>query len=373
MEKRELYLTNEITFPQESYLNENTKIVNPFEIIQKYNNEKPLVINDNPKDFADFLKYLSLTHIWYHHYTTLESLEKILNSHTFIMTKGASRKLNDWHEIDEKGEKDTWNRTYISCFNYSGEELINYCDEELINYSDNKNTLMREENMAMWGLYGKPKSDAIRISFPRETFFKLINKASVKVKTDDTNNINEDIIDEIYPTDVFYAKGNDKYSALDFQTHIDKRIEFCLDRIINKEEDNRLFEFLKNNKLTGCVKNYSWHYEDEVRIIARIKKVEENDNCNKKKDVKNEVKKVLEKDSIFLNIPDDLLKTFTITTGPNFTKDKELAELLMKHKIPPSLPSVLCGKVNYNDLYGDIGEAIVDASDKIARAIKIKK
>lgn len=363
MKKIHYYLDEENVFSTDEDLTYKSKIekINPFAKIQQYKYEESININGEPEKLADFLKYLSLTHTWYHHYTTLESLEKILKNHTFIMTKGASRKLNDLHEIDEKGVRETWERTYITCFGYTGEESINYT-------SNTKGNFRGEENMAMWGLYGKPKSEAIRISFPRETFFKLVNKASVKVKTDDTNNINEDIIDEIYPTDVFYAKGSNKDSALEFQTHIDKRIEFGFYKINNDKEDNRLFEFLKNNKLTGCVKNYSWHYEDEVRIIARIKKVEENDN-----NVKNDVKKVLKKNSIFLNIPDDLLKSFTITTGPNFTKDKELAELLMKHKITTSLPSVLCGKVNYNDLYGDIGEAIVDASDKIASAIKIKK
>ena len=366
MKKIQYCLEDENTFftDEDSVSNSKIEKINPFAKIQKYNNEEPLCINREPEKLANFLKYLSLTHSWYHHYTTLESLEKILNSHTFKMTRGASRKLNDLHEIDEKGEKDTWKRTYISCFNYSGEEVINY-------RSEIKNTIMREENMAMWGLYGKPKSDAIRISFPRETFFKLLNKASVKVKTDDKNNVNEDIIDEIYPTDVFYAKGSDKDSALEFQTHIDKRINFGFVPLNNDKEDNWLFEFLKNNPLTGCVKNYSWHYEDEVRIIARIKKVDKNDYYNEKKEVNKEVKKVLKEDSIFLNIPHDLLKSFIITTGPSFIRDKELNELLRKHKISPSLPSVLCGKVNYNDFYSDIGEAIVDVSEKIAKAIKI--
>ena len=348
MEKRQLYFTNEIILPPEFDSNENIEIINPFNKIEPYKDENPLIINDNPQKLADFLKYLSLTHICYHHYTTLEVLEKILNTKTFKMTKGASKKLNDLHEIDNKGDNRRWARTYITCFGYSGEESINYTSNEGANFTG-------EENMAMWGMYGKPKTDAVRISFPRQTFFELVNKASVKVKPDDTNNINVGFIEKIHPTDVFYAKGSEIDSALEFQTHIDKKIEFELNdnecNSENSKQDNRLFKFLKNFEFTGCVKNYAWHYENEVRIIATINK-----NCHE----------ILQNDAIFLKFPEELLKTFVITTGPNFTKNKELAKILKDYKIIPQ-PSVLSGNLNFKDDYGDIGETVVDLVGKIKK------
>ena len=105
MEKRQLYFTNEIILPPEFDSNENIEIINPFNKIEPYKDENPLIINNNPQKLADFLKYLSLTHIWYHHYTTLEVLKAIFENKTFKMTKGVSRKLNDLHEAIYKGDE----------------------------------------------------------------------------------------------------------------------------------------------------------------------------------------------------------------------------------------------------------------------------
>ena len=156
-----------------------------------------------------------------------------------------------------------------------------------------------------------------------------------------------------------------KIDKLEKQTHYDteiknnRRIDFILPKN-EKNENIKLFNHLKEKEYTGFVKNYAWNYEDEVRIIA-------NNFSN------NEILKNVE--SIYLNFSERLIGSFKITTGPYFTKFKELNNLLKRYndyKLK-SNTSILFGNVNFNDLYGDIGEAIVDASSKIARAIKNRK
>ena len=290
----------------------------------------------------NFLKESSKTHSWYHHYTTLETLKKILKNKTFKMTKGASKRLNDLHEADNKGDKSLWERTYITCFNFSGEEELIYKNKE-------KTDVRIEENMAMWKLYCIPKYEAIRISIPQDTFLDLVKK-NCKIDQDKNEIIDENKIDEVFSTDVFYTKGNneEEYEDPEFQKHIDKNFKI-------ETNGKKLFDYLKSKEFTGCVKNYAWRYENEVRIIATI-----NADC----------KNILQKDAIFLNFPDNLLKTFVITTGPNFTKFNELKKLLDKYGLKSSITSVLAGNVNFRDPYEEIVESINDLAVKMKKLTK---
>ena len=315
------------------------------ENFREYEYENPLEIySNNPGKLAKFLKALSYNHIWYHHYTNFESLKKILKYKTFKMTKGVSKKLNDMHEPEEKGDKDIWESTYITCFNYSGEDKNNHSFEDIIKRR-------KEENMAMWLLYGKPKTDAVRITISNQTFMGLL-QSNCKLK-DNGDNIPKDKI-EILSSDVFYAKCNDSdlniEQDFDFQYHNNKKIKFNI--------NGKLFYFLKNKEFTGCVKNYAWHYEDEVRLIARVDK---------------EFDLIKQKECIYLSIPDDLLNTFIITTGPNFTKFRELEELLKSCPGISYSKSLLHGNVNFNDDYDEIGRTIVDLATKIKKLTSTKE
>ena len=313
----------------------------PQDYIDEINlNQKPLIVN-KPSDLTDYLKKQAVKHEEYHHYTNLEGLEKILETKSFKMTKGVSCRLNDFHEPENKGDLFDWQRTFITCFNYS-----------------------EEENMAMWGLYGKPKTDAICISISNKTFNSLVSqdeyiffyKSGKNFKEIEDKNIN------LFATDIFYAKGNSNENKLEKQTHYDTKIKNNIKIDFNilkneKNENGTLFKHLKQKEYTGFVKNYAWHYEDEVRIIT-------NNYSN------NEILK--KEESIYFSIPEGLINSFKITTGPNFTKFRELNDLL-RHYEDYKLEynkSVLWSKVNLKDFYSDIGEAIVDVYDKIKMAIR---
>lgn len=319
------------------HLNNN----NYLEVLRLFESEDQLII-DNPKLLPLFLEAVSKSHPWYHHYTTLESLEKILKYKTFKMTRGVSKRLNDLHEPEFKGDKEIWKKTFITCFNYSGEDKNNRNFEENINYR-------KEENMAMWLLYGKPQNEGIRISFPKETFLAL-SDSNCKLK-DKGEKISDDKV-KIITTDIFYAKGNDSEIEPDpdYQSHRNKKVKFNI--------NEKLFYYLKKKEFTGYVKNYAWRYEDEVRIIARI-----NQEYNLKKDV----------ECIYLNIPEELLNTFKITTGPYFTKFYELEKILDEYPNITRTESLLKGKVNFNDDYEVIGETVVDLVNRIKKLTKRRK
>ena len=91
----------------------------------------------------NYLEQKGKNHRVYYHYTTWESLKKIMENKSFLLTRGNSLKINDQHEANKKGVKEVWDRTYIGSFAFGS-----------------------SENMAMWGLYGLPWEDAIRIAIP---------------------------------------------------------------------------------------------------------------------------------------------------------------------------------------------------------------
>ena len=291
---------------------------NYLEVLHKFESIDPLII-DNSKFLTLFLEAVSKSHAWYHHYTNFDGFKAILETNSFKLTKGVSSKLNDLHEPENKGDMAIWERTYIMCFSYGGEDEINY---KGCFYSDYRG----EENIAMWTLYGKPKTDAIRISFRLQSFLDLLNNPTFK--DNEKNDIDLDKIDDIYSTDIFYAKGNNEDEDPVFQRHIDKKIQIF-------SGDKKLFDYLKDFNFTGCVKNYSWNYENEVRIITRIKE---------------DYEELYQKDAIFLNIPNHLINSFFITYGPSFTRKDELANLLKEKGLKDARSSVLFGKVNFKDL-----------------------
>lgn len=101
---------------------------------------------------VSFLKTKGENHKCYYHYTSWDSFLKIYENASFLLTRGNSLNINDQHEALMKGSWSTWNRTYIGSFAYG-----------------------QSENMAMWGLYGQPETDAIRIAIPRAEMLNWIH------------------------------------------------------------------------------------------------------------------------------------------------------------------------------------------------------
>lgn len=246
-----------------------------------------------PEDLEIFLKDKSKTHKRFNHYTTSSVLNLILKNKTLKLTRGNSRSLNDWHERNSKGVEEEWNKTYIACF--ASDNYEKNIDEITVNYDS--------ESMAMWGLYGFPSKEAVRITIPRKEMLRFINCSRAKLRKNKniifTEGIREavyavskDMIKSIILTDVFYVKGTDKDIIPPEQKHIQTVLQF---------NTYNLHEYFQKRDFTGFVKNYAWNYEKETRIIVKLNKP-------------------IDKEFLYIELPDDVIRSFQITLGPNFQK-----------------------------------------------------
>ncbi|MBQ2593537.1 MAG: DUF2971 domain-containing protein [Candidatus Riflebacteria bacterium] len=249
---------------------------------------------NNGSKFAEYLENEAKKHKPFHHYTNMKTLELILKNKTLKFTRGNSKSLNDWHEPQVKGDKKYWDKTYIACFSFD----------------DNKAELEKNydsEIMAMWELYGLPSNEAVRISLAKDKMRDLIDISNKKVKEkqnliyldgEKQETILAYKIEKIVLSDVFYVKGTDNDEKVSIQqNHYGVPVHFKL-----TNSDN-LHDFLQNWFFTGYVKNYAWGYEKEVRIILTLKDK-------------------IDKEELFMEIPDEIISSFQVTLGPSFFKSE---------------------------------------------------
>lgn len=215
----------------------------------------------------NFLEQKGKNHKCYYHYTTWESLKKIMENKSFLLTRGNSLKINDQHEASKKGVKEVWDRTYIGSFAFGS-----------------------SENMAMWGLYGLPWEDAIRIAIPSLSMGKWFQSIISAVVWDGDSKGKIIQNPETVLTDIMYITGN-KFDSTLRLTHADKS------KTISNSGPLRAFD--ETPAITGYVKNYAWHYENEVRLIIRLAEY-------------------INSEKLSIKIPDNILDTTSVTTGPYF-------------------------------------------------------
>lgn len=252
----------------------------------------------NANDLIRFLEEKGRNHNTYYHYTTWDSLEKILDNKTFLLTRGNSLSINDQHEAKMKGAWSVWDKTYIGSFAFG-----------------------TSENMAMWGLYGLPWEDAIRIAIPKKAMLEWMNSIQSAMLWDGDTNGEVVQNPEVVLTDIVYVSGlkDDNTYRL---THTDKS-----KTIYNSGE---LLHIDERPEMTGYIKNYAWRYENEARLIVRFPNS-------------------VYADRIAINIPEMVLDEFWITTGPYFEpKQSALYQKLYEEGI--IITSGFRGLVKYKKL-----------------------
>lgn len=227
-------------------------------------------INDinNTEELIQFLKQKGNNHNNYYHYTTWDSLEKIMKYGTFLLTRGNSLNINDQHEAIMKGSWQEWNKTYIGSFAFG-----------------------ESENMAMWGLYGLPWEDAVRISISKTAMNQWIESID-HVEVWRNNRVVGQVQNaEIALNDVVYVSGQSGSSDLRL-THAGKHS--------STSNKRALWGVDRAPQMTGYIKHFAWSYENEVRLRIHVPH-----------DVGSE--------KILVHIPPEVLDTFSVTTGPSFT------------------------------------------------------
>lgn len=216
----------------------------------------------------EYLEEKGKNHRCYYHYTSWDNFVKIYEGKSFLLTRGNSPSVNDQHEARMKGAKEEWDKTYIGSFSYG--------------YA---------ENMAMWGLYGLPVEEAVRIAIPRKAMNDWIGaiKEVIPFKNDKVSPVLRKFF-QIHLSDMVYANVRSDSTKLQL-THDDYTIWAT--------PKNGLQEVDKNPSMTGFIKNYAWKYENEVRLHIHL---DQSIGC----------------DRVMVKIPLAVLNEIKITTGPAF-------------------------------------------------------
>lgn len=237
------------------------------------------------QQIIDYLEKKGSNHNFYYHYTTWASLEKIIQNRSFLFTRGNALSMNDQHE-PQKGSWDIWNRTYVGSFSFGS-----------------------AENMAMWGLYGLPWEDAIRLEIPKKEMLQWVEGIDhVTLWNGKTPgpicNCTVTLADIIY---IDGKKGNTNIRL----SHADKHWSIA--------NEPNLYGIASEPEMTGFIKNYAWHYENEVRL-----KVELVHDTGYEK--------------IKVDVPDQVIRSIKVTTGPYFMwKNSELLEQFSdENRVTPS-------------------------------------
>lgn len=207
---------------------------------------------------------------------------KFLIIKTFLLTRGNSLSINDQHEAHMKGSWEEWNKTYIGSFAFGS-----------------------SENMAMWGLYGLPWQDAVRISISKEKMLMWVGSIDRITLFDDGPISEYNGGFDVNINDIVYVGGKKGSSNLQL-THYGNSITVS--------DTYPLYGIDTVPKMTGYIKNYAWQYENEVRVRIRLS----HDTGYER---------------ISVAVPDDVINSMTITTGPYFRwKSDDLYMTLVKEK-----------------------------------------
>lgn len=241
---------------------------------------------------------IAKTHPSYSHYTTLSSLLAIVKSvegrPALRLTRGDDPGMNDQLECRSCGEESLWRRTFIISFSSTA-----------------------HENVAMWGLYCKPANEAVRLTFPGQSTVDWINDlrggrfrivaevedclADKNTKMADVPVTHVDIFlgDVLYDADVL-AQGMGKGRYQIGKTPLSKN-DF-------KSMKNEMFH--REDEMTGFVKSNDWFYEEEVRIVVRLK------NTLRIKGIIDREQDMLKIRHLYLMMPDDFLSSVEYRLGP---------------------------------------------------------
>jgi len=197
----------------------------------------------SPEELNQFLKKKGGNHTGgYFHYSNINALKGMLGSRKLHLSSGLE--MNDWLEI-KKGSPEEWQRIYVASFSYGN-----------------------DENMAMWGIYGEPLADALRIKFRCKSLRDCIAKLSInsiegiglsQVQDDGSYTpLNAEFLIEL--TDVAYLSHSNTYNTL-----------YWSNEVMRESQQKYLKDLYRTPSFAGCLKNVAWRYEREVRILVKVK------------------------------------------------------------------------------------------------------
>lgn len=213
----------------------------------------------------DFSKEAALSHTWFHHFTSICGLKKILTNKQWKLSSAYS--CNDLQEVGEKGIPKEWKRIFSISLSHGDEDC-----------------------MGMWNTYGGKKlSQKIRITIPVKAlseWYRIIMNQPIVLFTDGKPlQRNPDYESSMH--DIIYSFGR--------QLGDDSTIAWDGLKRTLKRKDGTIYN--PSSSLTGYIKNSAWEYEHETRIMVKL-------NSNRPVDY------------LLVNIPDVVIQQFIITVCP---------------------------------------------------------
>ena len=244
----------------------------------------------NTDELLNFLQ--TREHPYYHHFTTVSTLVKIIKSNKWRFSVGS--RMNDQHEYNVKSAYGLRDKIYSTCFCFGD-----------------------EDNMAMWAMYAIPWEDAVRISIPKEVMLKWV---------ENLNDIQHPALENVSLHDILYIDGMIGYSRFSkFYWARGKKDALT-------EPDG--CDISLSARFTGYLKNSAWKHEQESRLAITLA---EETNLP----------------FIDLPLPDNFFQSVRLTTGPWTTDtefDRQKKRILRASQ--PSLRKKL--KISQNSFSGQI-------------------
>lgn len=189
----------------------------------------------------------------YSHYSTLTSFLHISESCEFRMTRGDDPNMNDQLECRRIGDPSVWRRTFIISF--SGE---------------------KGESAAMWGLYGKPANEALRFSFRHGVMSDWVrglsvSKGSFRIQLKEYDGVVGKKID--VPASDFNICFADILYGGNVSGNRDGADEYQVNGVLLRKKGVAFSDETveRSVEMTGFLKSSDWAYEDECRLVVRIK------------------------------------------------------------------------------------------------------
>ncbi len=277
-------------------------VKNAYELDSYIKNRIPRKSDSGP--YADKRAF---AHDSFYHYTTLESINKILSDNSFLLSKIGSS--NDPTETADEN-------VYCLCFSTG----IN-------------------ENLPLWYLYSGIDGKGGRIGFSAAKIYKLVELGSYKlmeeyrenvegkteIKYKEVSNLSKSDI-EVVVQDILYAKESEEFCDLKYNTMTNHK-KITVEEFKKFKENNRNF-----------VKSLIWYYEKETRVTVKLK-----EPIIKKLSNDKEYKVKLS----FDNLP-EVKNNIKLTFAPQLF-DKEQSEIECKNRLIEYLK-----KNNYDNIFNCI-------------------
>lgn len=245
-------------------------------------------------DLAQYLvsrkKIFDCTEQYVSHYTSIDSLEKILSTRCLYLNNPTN--MNDGLEFSSPMMDSS--KLYFASF-----------------------TLDNSENIGMWSMYGQPWDKGVKITIPKRTFMNWVSNVKL------VYNVNPD---------TFEMEMHNTYSENLFEVKIGRvayaeKNESDGDYVLSCGERNKNEKLKKvdSSVLTGFIKDAAWSYEKEIRLrVDFLQRVSTT--------------------KVAVDIPNEIMNSLIITTGPRFIYNDRIKGFLSEWKVRKS---IFDGKLTY--------------------------